>query len=111
LSEVFAKFETDKKVRGIFITIDPERDTPAMLKDYLASFDSRIVDLSGPRPDIDAAIAAFRVYTRKVPSENGDYTMDHSAVVYMMDKLGRVMNAFNLDQPPEAAAKELAKYF
>ncbi len=110
VSEVFRKLGADKKVAAAFITIDPERDTPGMLKDYLSSFDPRILGLSGDRPAIDAAQKAYRVYSRKVPGENGEYTMDHSAIVYLMDSKGRFVNAFNLQQPPEAAAKELAKY-
>ena len=110
LSQVFAKLGPAAKVTGVFVTIDPERDTPATLKDYLSSFDPRIVGLSGDRPAIEAAQKAYRVYSRKVPGENGEYTMDHSSIVYLMDKQGRFVNAFNLQQPPETAAKELQRY-
>lgn len=110
VSEVFAKLGKDKKVQGIFITVDPERDTQAMMKDYLASFDARILGLSGSEAATESVKKAYRVYARKVPGQNGDYTMDHSAIVYLMDSRGRFVNAFNLQRPPEEAAKELAKY-
>ena len=110
VSEVFRKMGADKKVQAIFVTVDPARDTPAMMKDYLASFDPRILGLSGDEAATEAAKKVYRVYSRKVPGEGPDYTMDHSAIVYLMDSKGRFVNAFNLQQPPEAAAKELAKY-
>jgi len=110
VSEVFSRLGPDKKIAAAFITVDPERDTPAILKDYLSNFDPRIMALTGDRPAIEAAMRAYRVYSRKVPGENGDYTMDHSAVVYLMDSRGRFVNAVNLQQKPEAVAKELARY-
>ncbi|MDE2578651.1 MAG: SCO family protein [Hyphomicrobiales bacterium] len=110
LTEVFHALGPDAKIAGAFITVDPERDTPALMKDYLSSFDPRIVGLSGPRPAIDAAIRAYRVYAKKVPGQNGEYTMDHTALVYLMDKNGRFVSAFNLDRPPAEAAAELRKY-
>ena len=71
---------------ALFITVDPERDTPAVLKDYLSNFDPHLRGLTGDQAAINAAIKAYRVYAKKVPLENGDYTMDHTAVVYLMDK-------------------------
>ena len=90
-------------------TVDPERDTPDKLKDYLSSFDPRISGLSGTRADIDATLKAYRVYAKKVPQENGEYSMDHSAIIYLMDKQGRFVNALNLQQPPEAVAREIQR--
>ncbi len=110
VSEIFRKLGPDKKISAVFVSVDPERDTPAILKDYLSSFDSRIVGLSGTPEAVAAAAKAYRVFYRKSPGENGEYTMDHSAIVYLMDKQGRFVSAFNLQQPPEAAAKELQRY-
>ena len=90
---------------ALFVTIDPERDTPAVLKEYLSSFDPRIRGLTGSPAAIEAAEKAYRVYARKVPSgTGGDYAMDHTAIVYLMDRNGRFVTALNLDQPPAAAA-------
>lgn len=97
----------DEKVRGVFITVDPERDTPKAMKEYLSSFDPRITGLTGDAAAVAAAERAYRVYAKKVPDPNGvDYSMDHTAVVYLMDAGGRFVNAINLGQSPQAAAAE-----
>jgi protein SCO1/2 len=97
------------KVKSFFITVDPERDTPDLLKTYLSSFDPRIVALTGDRPAIDATEKAYRVYAKKVPLDGDNYTMDHTALVYLMDRKGRFVGAFNLQRPPAESAKELEK--
>ena len=96
---------------ALFITVDPERDTPAVMKDYLSNFDPHLRGLTGDQASINAAAKAYRVYAKKVPLENGDYTMDHTAVVYLMDKDGRFVAPFNLSRPPEAEAADLRRYF
>ncbi len=111
ISEVFKAMGADKKVQALFITIDPERDTPEVMKDYLSSFDPRIVGLTGDPAQTQSVEKAFRVYAKKVPGSHGDdYTMDHTAVVYLLDKQGRFVNAFNLQRPPADAAKDLEGY-
>ena len=109
ISEMLRRLPKDAKVSALFVTVDPERDTPEALKSYLSSFDPRISGLSGTRAEIDAVTKAYRVYAKKVPLKDGDYTMDHTAIVYMMDKQGRFVNALNLQQPPEAAAREVER--
>jgi len=94
----------------LFVTVDPERDTPAALKDYLSNFDPHVRGLTGSPDAVNAMIKAYRVYAKKVPLQGGDYTMDHTAVVYLMDKDGRFVAPFNLKQPPEQAAAELRRY-
>ena len=101
----------DKPISVLFVSFDPERDTPATLKDYVASFDPRIIGLSGERAAVEQAERAYRDYAKKVPSANGDYSFDHSAIVYLMDAKGQFVEAFNLERKPEEAAKELATYF
>ncbi len=111
ISEIFKAMGPDKRVQALFITIDPERDTPEALKDYLSSFDPRITGLSGDPAQTAAVERAFKVYAKKVPgSKGGDYTMDHTAVVYLLDKQGRFVNAFNLERKPQDAAKDLERY-
>lgn len=95
---------------AVFITVDPERDTAEVLKDYLSNFDPHLRGLTGDRAAIDTAIKEYRVYAKKVPLENGDYTMDHTAVVYLMDKDGRFVAPFNLTRTPEAEAADLRRY-
>ncbi len=98
------------KVRALFITVDPARDTPDLLRSYLASFDPRIVGLTGTQDEVDAVVKAYRAYYKKVPTSSGDYTMDHTAIVYLMDRKGQFVGAFNIERPPQEAAKELLRY-
>ena len=109
ISDVLAKLP-EKPVRALFVTVDPERDTPKAVGDYVSSFDKRIVGLSGSVADIEATEKAFRVYARRNPAKDGEYSMDHSSVVYLMDKNGRFVEAFNLERSATDAAKELASY-
>jgi protein SCO1/2 len=111
ISEVMKALGKDAdRTRALFITIDPERDTPAALKDYLSNFDPHLRGLTGDRAAVDAALKAYRVYAKKIPLKDGDYTMDHTAVVYLMDKDGRFVATFNLNQTTEAAAAQLRGY-
>ncbi len=102
----------DKPLRTLFVTVDPERDTPALMAEYVDSFDSRIIGLSGSPAQIAEIEKVYRVYAHKGPTQaNGDYPMDHSSVVYLMDAKGAFVEALNLDRPPEDVAKELTAYF
>ena len=98
------------RIGALFITVDPQRDTPSVIKDYLSNFDPHLRGLTGDQASIDAAVKAYRVYAKKVPLENGDYTMDHTAIVYLMDKDGRFVAPFNTKRTPEAEAAELRRY-
>lgn len=110
MSRMFEALGPDKKAQGLFVTVDPERDTPAVLKDYLSSFDPRIRAATGSPQAVAAVEKAYKVYARKVTGRDGDYSMDHTAVIYLMDKGGRFVNAFNLEQAPAKAAADLAPY-
>jgi protein SCO1/2 len=111
MSEVMHALGGDAdRINALFVTIDPERDTPAVMKDYLSSFDPHVRGVTGGQPAIDEVEKAYRVFAKKVPTQNGDYSMDHSAVVYLMDKQGRFVAPFNLKRPPAAAADALRKY-
>jgi protein SCO1/2 len=98
------------RTAALFVTVDPERDTAAALKDYLASFDPHVHGLTGDPAALAAVAKAYRVYYKKVPLDGGDYTMDHTAIVYLMDKEGRFVSPFSLKRKPEVAAAELRKY-
>ena len=111
MSELMKALGPDADRTGaLFITVDPERDTPEVMKDYLSNFDPHVRGLTGDRAAIDAAIKAYRVYAKKVPLENGDYTMDHTAIVYLMDKNGHFVAPFDLSRKPEAEAADLRRY-
>lgn len=96
-------------VRPVFITVDPERDTPAVLKDYVTSFDAPILALSGSADEIAQAAKAYRVYYAKHPEAGGDYSMDHSSVIYVMDPEGRFAASFTHESTPEEIAARLKK--
>lgn len=97
-------------LRALFVSIDPARDTPDTLKSYLGSFDPRITGLTGDQAAIDAVVRAYRAYAKKVPLKDGDYTMDHTALVYLMDKRGGFVGAFNTERPPAEAAAEWLRH-
>jgi protein SCO1/2 len=98
-------------VHALFITVDPERDTAAVMKDYLSSFDPHLRGATGTPKQIAAIEKEYRVIARKVPiGDKGDYSMDHSALVYLMDKQGHFVAPFNLKRKPAEAATALRKY-
>jgi protein SCO1 len=79
------------KLQGIFVTIDPERDTPEILKSYMASFDPSFVALRGTLEQTKAAAQEFKVFFAKVPGKvEGSYTMDHTAGAFILDGQGKV---------------------
>ena len=93
-------------VQPVFITVDPERDTVEHLKDYMALFHPRFVGLTGDAAAIRQAARAYRVYYEKVEREDkSDYTLDHSAFIYLMDRDGRYLGFF----PPGTSAERLAE--
>jgi protein SCO1 len=112
ISEVFRKLGPDAdRAAALFITVDPERDTPEAMKSYLSSFDPHLRGLTGDEAAIDSVTKAYRAYAKKVPNPDGSYTMDHTALVYLMDKEGRFVAPFNLKRRPEDSAADLRRYF
>lgn len=110
ITQIFEAMGKDKKIRALFVTVDPERDTAVVLKDYVSNFDPRIVGVTGSPEALLAAQRAYRAYAKKVPLKDGDYTMDHTALIYIMDKKGRFVNGLNVDRSPAETAKELSRY-
>jgi len=94
----------------IFITIDPARDTPAQMKEYMESFDPRFVALTGSPAQIASAATAYRVYYRRVSGDDGQYTMDHSSVIYLMARDGRYLGHFDSTVTADDLARALRKY-
>jgi protein SCO1/2 len=98
--------EDADQVAPLFVTVDPERDTPAAMAEYLANFDPRIVGLTGSPEQIKAAAKAFRVYYARVDKDDqpDGYTMDHSAFLYLMGPDGDYAAHFShQDDPGEIA--------
>ena len=98
------------RIVPLFITVDPKRDTPEKLKTYLSSFGPRFVGLTGDDKAIASVAKEYRVYYQTRPAENGgDYTVDHSGVVYLMDGSGAFIANYSLDNSPDAMAQDLLK--
>jgi protein SCO1 len=111
MSEVLRAMGKDAdRVNAYFITVDPERDNAATMKDYLSSFDPHLKGLTGDPAAVAKVTSEYRVYFKKVPLKDGDYTMDHTALVYLMDRDGKFVSPFNLNRKPEEAAADLAHY-
>lgn len=110
ISSVFKALGRDTKAKAFFVTVDPQRDTPVVMKDYLASFDPRIIGLTGSPEAIKKIEDDYKVYAEAKPDKDGTYTMDHTAITYLMDKKGLFVSGFNLDRPPAEAAAELKRY-
>ena len=96
-----------KKVALVFITVDPERDTPAVMKDYVSNFAAPITPLSGSAEQISQAAKEYRVYYAKHPTEGGGYDMDHSSVIYVMNPDGDFVANFTHETPPAQIAAKL----
>ena len=110
MSEILRAMGPNTKVGALFVTVDPERDSPEVLKDYLSNFDPRIIGVSGARDALDPMLREYRIYSKRAPGGSDDYSVDHTTVVYLMDKNGRFVNAFNVARRPADAARELERY-
>jgi protein SCO1/2 len=111
MSEILRAMGTDAdRVNAYFISVDPERDNAAAMKDYLSSFDPHLKGLTGDPEAVAKVLSVYRVYAKKVPLKDGDYTMDHTALTYLMDRDGKFVAPFNLNRKPEEAAADLKKY-
>ena len=90
------------QVRGLFVSVDPKRDTPALLATYVDSFHDNIVGLTGDEKAVHRAAHAYKVYFKKVPGKGeDDYGFDHSAYIYLMDRDGKFIGVFPPSTPAE----------
>ena len=103
--------ELTKKLTPVFISVDPERDAPAKMKAYAAYFSPEIRALSGTPEQTAAAIAAFKVYAKKVPLPDSalGYTMDHSSLIYLYDADGAFVTGWDPSIASEKLAEELKR--
>ena len=109
MSAALDKMDVDaKRIVPIFITIDPERDSPAVLKKYMAAFGPEFVGLTGSPENIAAIEKEYRVYAKKQPLDGkSGYGMDHSSVIYLMGPDGRLVSFYDELISPDALAKDL----
>jgi protein SCO1/2 len=96
------------KLRVVFISVDPEQDTPEHLKAYVANFDPRILALTGSPTEIAEVAKKYRAVYQKVPTKAG-YTMDHTATVYLMDAQGKFAGTIAYQEAAETQRAKLAR--
>lgn len=110
LAQAFGEIpDLPQDFRVFFVSVDPERDTPAVLKEYTANFDPRIVGLWAPPAELAQLAKAFGVYYEKIPTSDGSYTMNHTAVVYLMDAQGKFKDAILYSEPVEGYVTKLKR--
>lgn len=100
-----------ERITPLFISVDTERDTPAQLAQYVQSFHSRLVGLTGTQAEIDRVVKEYRVYVRKAedPKSTAGYTFDHSSIIYVMNPDGTYRTHFAHATNVDAMAAQLAK--
>lgn len=87
------------RIKVVFVSIDPDRDTQARLEEYMSSFDPRIVAVSGSPESIAAIASAYGAKYRKVPTPSGGYTFDHSSAVFLLDRDGGMSAISDAGEP------------
>lgn len=98
---------TAAKFQPLFITVDPERDTPDVVRDYVTSFHPNMIGLTGSARQIKRAASAYRVYYSRQETDDGPYTMAHSSYIYVMDGSGRYVRHFRMGTSPDEIAAAL----
>lgn len=93
----------------LFVSVDPERDTPEHLRAYLANFDKRIIGLTGTPAEISEVARAFRIIYEKVPTSSG-YTLNHSASVLLIDSAGKFSGTISFQEPPATQLEKLRRH-
>ena len=110
ISTAMAKLGTNaEKVQPLFITVDPERDTPKVMAEYVQAFDAHIVGLTGTPQQIAAVAKEYRVYYERRKTDDGGYLMDHTSLIYVIDPRGRFVRMFPGDMSGDRMARYLAE--
>lgn len=109
MSQALKAVEKDvPDIEALFISVDPERDTPEAMKRYVSAFNPRIKGLTGDQASVDAAVKAYRAYAKKVPLEGGSYTMDHTSLVYLMGRNGEFLTSLDMTKPDTEIAQQIS---
>ena len=98
-----------KRVQILFITVDPARDTPSIMRSYVSAFGPEVEGLTGSPGAIAQAAREYRVYYARHEEKGGNYSMDHSSIIYLMNKEGRFVRVFTAQDTPDEVASELRK--
>ena len=97
-------------LKVVFVSVDPDRDTPDALSDYIAAFDDRIIGLTGSREAIDEAVNAYRAYYKIHPEdEHGDVLIDHTATTYLFDETGAFTGTIAYQERADTARAKLER--
>lgn len=98
-----------KDIRAYFVSVDPERDTPPVMNTYVTNVSSRITGITGEPDKVAAMAKSFGIFSRKVPTEGGDYTMDHTASVLLLDRRGDLFGTIAYQENPATALAKLRR--
>ncbi|MES0096132.1 SCO family protein [Mesorhizobium sp. M0019] len=98
-----------KNLRAYFVTVDPERDTPEIMNTYVSNFSDRILGISGDPDKVHAMAKSFGIYWKKVDTNDGDYTMDHTASVLLLNAKGDFAGTIAYGESPDAAIAKLKR--
>ena len=113
MSQTIEQLKDDaSNVAPIFITVDPVRDTPAVMKKFLGTFNPAIVGLTGDPKEIDKLETGYKTYSTKIEDKDapGGYGFDHSGYIYLMDKQGKFLTVFTSDSSPQTIAAKIREY-
>jgi protein SCO1/2 len=98
-----------QNIKAYFVTVDPERDSAEILKAYVSNVSGRIVGVTGEPEKVAAMVKSFGVFARKVPTEDGGYTMDHSASVFLLNSAGDFHGTIAYGENPDNALEKLRR--
>jgi protein SCO1/2 len=97
------------RLRFIFVTVDPERDDPATMGDYVAAFSPRIVGVTGDPAKLHAMVTDYKIYSARIPLEGDDYTMDHTASMILQDAEGNFVGTISREENSDTALAKLRR--
>jgi protein SCO1/2 len=99
-----------EKIQPLFITLDPERDTPVVLRDYTTAFQAGILGMTGSPEQIRAVAKTYRIaYEKHVVAEDQDYAVDHTSILFLLDPLGRPVSLFSHETPPDQLSRRMGE--
>lgn len=98
-----------KDIRAYFVTVDPERDTAAVMDSYVSNVSTRITGITGEPAKVESMVKSFKIFYRKVPTDNGDYTMDHTASVLLLKRNGDFFGTIAYEENPDTALQKLRR--
>lgn len=101
--------EEGDRIGVYFMSVDPQRDTTELLSEYLTSFDPRIIGITGDSEEIRKTLRAFKVFSQRVELDDGDYTMDHTASIYLMDAEGKFVRTIAYGEDGVSAIAKMRK--